>query len=380
MNILITGGAGFIGSNLAIKLLESKSYEITIIDSMSEQIHGKDPSPLETNKDIKFIKSSVNEYQAIKQSVLESDVIYHLASETGAGQSNVEIQHYCDTNIMGLANILDILANNKSSVKKFVLASSRAVYGEGQYTCASFPDSEGITPTRKFSDLIKKKWEPKSSLNDEDLLSCPTKESAKKKPASIYASTKLMQENLLLSFSNLMDIQCFALRFQNVYGAGQSLQNPYTGIISIFGNRIRQNLDIRLYEDGLQTRDFIYVDDAVNGLKRCLDVDIKKFETINIGFGEPVSVLKIAKLLFKNLGKKENICKSENFRLGDIRHNYADTKKMENILCFKPEINIEKGINKFCNWIKTQPIYADSLNEAENKLKKNNLMFNTNEK
>ena len=370
MKILITGGAGFIGSNLALNLL-SIGHDVKVLDNLSKQIHGDDPldSPLYISiKDkVEFIKGSVKSKEDCRKALQNIDVVVHLAAETGTGQSMYEIEHYTNINIVGTAILLDIIANEKLPIKKFIVASSRAVYGEGKYRCK---DHGIVFPTdRNIENLKAGIFNPKCNLCDSDLILQPTDETSLLHPTSIYGISKLTQEQMVLTFCKSLGISSIAFRYQNVYGPGQSLTNPYTGILSIFSSRIRNNKDINIFEDGIESRDFVYIDDVVNATIRGIELDIPICEAINVGSGVATNVNWIVEKLqlLLNINVKTKI--TGQFRVGDIRHNYADITKLKKVLNFTPTVEIETGILNFVNWVKTEEIKEDKYDQSLEQLK-----------
>ena len=357
MNILVTGGAGFIGSHVVTKLLHGNGYTVTVLDNLSPQIHGDDPvhtSPLFQSlpAGIKFIHGSVTEKKDWIEALHNQHIIIHLAAETGTGQSMYEVEKYTNVNIGGTALLLDILANTKHTVRKIVLASSRAIYGEGKY----FSKELGVVypSARNEADLIKENFEVKYPGAVTPLELMATDEEAKIHPTSVYGITKQNQEQMLMMVCKALGIDAVALRFQNVYGPGQSLRNPYTGILSIFSTLINNNQALNIFEDGKMCRDFIFIDDAVEAILLGTEKGVAAGNVYNAGFGEPVDVLTVAHTLYKHYEQETQICISGNIRVGDIRHNYADIAKIKSHLGFLPKINFETGSRLFAHWVKEQ--------------------------
>ena len=370
-NILITGGAGFIGSNLTQKLV-SKGYCITILDNLSKQIHGKDQKSELYNsiKEIStFILGDVCNEEDWKKSLKGQDAVIHLAAETGTGQSMYEISRYNDVNILGTSHLLDFLANNKNSVKKLIIASSRSIYGEGKYKC----ENHGVVypNDRIVSNMMKGKFDLFCDACGSELNLMPTDENSKIHPSSIYGITKQQQEQMILLMGKSLGIPAVALRYQNVYGPGQSLSNPYTGILSIFSTRMLNGNDIDIYEDGEESRDFVFIDDAVEATILALEKEEANHQIFNVGSGEATTVSQVANSLKKLYDSNVNISIGGSFRLGDIRHNYADLNKIKNLLGFTAKFDFQTGISRFVDWVKTQEVkedkYEQSLNELKNK-------------
>lgn len=370
-NVLITGGSGFIGSHIALKLIE-KGYEVTVLDNLLEQIHGTDPdktSPLYCSiKDkVRFIKADVCDKVALEQGLLDADYVIHLAAETGTGQSMYEIKRYIDVNIGGTALLLDILTNSKNHVKRVVVAESRAIYGEGKYHCEKCGD---VSPTeRKDEDMAKGDFECHCPKCGGKVSLVATTEDSAIHPSSVYGIGKQVQGQLVHLICKNIGIESVSFRYQNVYGPGQSLTNPYTGILSIFSTRIKNHNPISIFEDGKETRDFVYIDDVVDATIRGLEVKEANGHVFNVGTGIATDVLTVAKALCRNYGVEVPINISGNYRLGDIRHNYADISLAKRILGFQPKYSFEDGIKKFCEWVNTQEVQEDKYQASIEEMK-----------
>ena len=370
-NILITGGAGFIGSNLALKLIE-KGYKVTVLDNLSPQIHTSNSPLYNSIKDkVRFIKGTVLSYDDWKNALEEIDVVVHLAAETGTGQSMYEIEKYTDVNIKGTSIFLDILANEKHSVKKMIVASSRAIYGEGKYECSScgivYPNE------RKDEDMSKGDFTIKCPTCNANAKLLATDENSKIHPSSIYGITKQVQEQMFMVMGKTLNIPALAFRYQNVYGAGQSLSNPYTGILSIFSTRIKNGNDINIFEDGKESRDFVYIDDVVDATILGIEKDEANYEVFNVGLGLAIDVNKVASTLVKEYKSNSKISISGNYRLGDIKDNYADLTKIQTKLGFKPKVDFEEGIKRFTKWVNAQEVVEDQYEKSINEMKEKGL-------
>ena len=369
--VLITGGAGFIGSNLALKLVD-KGYKVTILDSLSVQIHGDNPvvtSPLYRSiKDkVIFIKGSVTSREDWMKALEGQEVVIHLAAETGTGQSMYEIEKYVKTNIGGTALLLDILTNTRHSVKRVLVAESRAIYGEGKYFCERCGD---VFPNeRQDNDMAKGDFEchcPKCGGNME--LVATTEDSAIH-PSSIYGISKQVQGQMVHLICSKIGVESVSFRYQNVYGPGQSLSNPYTGILSIFSTRIKNHHRINVFEDGLETRDFVYIDDAVDATILGLEVPEANGHVFNVGTGVATDVLTVAKTLSDKYGIDVPIAVSGNYRLGDIRHNIADISLARKVLGFEPKWSFSDGITQFCLWVNQQNVLEDRYEASIEEMK-----------
>jgi len=373
-NILITGGAGFIGSNLTIKLIE-KGYNVTVLDNLSKQIHGENQESTLYNsiKGIStFIQGNVCDKLDWKKAIKGQDAVIHLAAETGTGQSMYEISRYNNVNILGTSHLLDILANEKHRVKKVIIASSRSIYGEGKYFC----ETDGVVypNERDTADMAKGNFNPICNKCDRELILKATDENSKIHPSSIYGITKQQQEQMILLIGKTLRIPAVALRYQNVYGPGQSLSNPYTGILSIFSTRILNGNDIDVYEDGAESRDFVFIDDVVDATVLALEKKEANYQIFNVGSGVATTVLQVANTLRELYDSNVGINISRKYRLGDIRHNYADLLKIKNVLGFHPKFNFRTGIAEFVNWVKTQNIQEDKYENSIKELKQKGLI------
>jgi len=374
-NILITGGAGFIGSKLSLTLI-NKGYNITVLDNLSPQIHGENPLEnsflfLSIKDKVNFIKGSVTNKEDLTQAISNNEVIVHLAAETGTGQSMYEIEKYTNVNIGGTALLLDILANTEHAVKKMVIASSRSIYGEGKYLSKTL----GIVypKHRNQENMSNGDFEVKD-LNGNALELLATDEESKIHPSSVYGITKQNQEQMVMTVCPTIGIEAVAFRYQNVYGPGQSLSNPYTGILSIFSTLIRNGKGINIFEDGRETRDFVFIDDVVTATIMGIESENANGQVFNVGTGIPVDVITVAKELMKNYKIDVPLTISGNYRLGDIRHNYADLTKIGNALGFKPTFTFEAGIEIFANWVLTQEIKESTFEKSVDEMKNKGLL------
>ena len=375
MRVLITGGAGFIGSHIALKLIE-KGYEVTVLDNLLEQIHGTDPektSPLYCSiKDkVNFIKGDVCDKAFWELALEDADYVIHLAAETGTGQSMYEIKRYIDVNIGGTALLLDILTNSKNHVKRVVVAESRAMYGEGKYHCEKCGD---VYPTeRKNEDMVKGDFECHCPKCGGKVKLVATTENSSIHPSSVYGIGKQVQGQLVHLICKNIGIESVSFRYQNVYGPGQSLTNPYTGILSIFSNRIKSHKGINIFEDGKETRDFVYIDDVVDATIAGMEVPEANGHVFNVGTGIATDVLTVAQTLCKHYGIDVPLTVSGNYRLGDIRHNYADITQAKQILCFQPKWTFDAGIKQFTDWVNHQELQTDNYEASLEEMKEKGL-------
>lgn len=358
LNILVTGGAGFIGSHLVDALVEN-GHRVRILDSLVEQVHGgKVPEHL--NKEAEFIKADVCDAEAVAKALDGIDVVYHEAAEVGVGQSMYEIVRYVKANDLGTAVLLEEMIKRSDQFKKLVVASSMSIYGEGAYRNPQ--SGEDVYPQlRSDEQLASHSWE----LTDADgtiLEPIGTTEEKTLFPTSVYAVSKQDQEQYCLAVGRAYKIPTVALRYFNVYGTRQALSNPYTGVCAIFSSRLMNDQRPTIFEDGGQTRDFVHVSDIVEANLLALETDKANYHAINIGTSHPISVGEISELLAKGLGKQivpEYVGK---YREGDIRHCVADISKARKLLNYEPKVNLEEGLIALLDWVKNQE--ADDRVEA----------------
>ncbi len=375
-HVLITGGAGFIGSSVALKLV-AQGVKVTVLDNLSPQIHGENPdetSPLyqSIKGKVNFINGTVTSRDDWRKALQGVDAVLHLAAETGTGQSMYEIEKYVNVNIGGTAILLDILTNEKTDVKRVVVAESRAIYGEGKYWSEElnafvYPDE------RPEETMSNGDFEVKYPGCRKPLKLVGTTEDSLIHPGSVYGITKQVQGQLVHLVCKSIGIESVSFRYQNVYGPGQSLSNPYTGILSIFSTRIKNGNGINIFEDGLETRDFVYIDDIADATILGLTVPGISGNAFNIGTGVATDVLTVAKTLIKHYGKEVPLTVSGNYRLGDIRHNFADITKARKLLGFEPKWTFDKGIEQFCHWVDGQPIQPDNYETSIEEMKQKGL-------
>lgn len=378
IKILITGGAGFIGSHLSQFLLADNA-SVRILDPLSPQVHGALPIGLEWLADerVEFVRGSVTDRKTLEAALSGVTHVVHLAAETGTGQSMYEMARYTEVNSQGTALLLDILANRPDhGIKRLILSSSRSVYGEGAYVCRACGDaSRRLFPdARLASQLAAHAWDPICPDCHASLVAVPTRENDPVRPASIYAATKYAQEDLVRIACDALGIGYAILRLQNVYGEGQSLRNPYTGILSIFSTRIRRGMELPIFEDGLETRDFVHVEDVARAIHACLISAEPANKVINIGSGEGTSVIEVAHQLLSSLSGDVPVRVTSQFRLGDIRHNVADIELFRKLVPGGPRVALADGIDRFAAWVLTQPLPEDGLDRANAELRARKLM------
>jgi dTDP-L-rhamnose 4-epimerase len=369
-NVLVTGGAGFIGSHIVDELI-ARGHEVTILDNLDPQVHGpgqKKPGYL--NPKAKFIKGDVRERQDLKMALADVDVVYHEAAAVGVGQSMYQIEHYVDVNCRGTGLLLDEIVNGPHNIRKIIVASSMSIYGEGAYSC----DKCGtINPAgRGKAQLEAHDWEMRCPVCGGKASPTATTEEKPLNPTSVYSVSKRDQEELVLSTGKAYSIPSVALRYFNVFGPRQSLSNPYTGVCAIFQSNIKNGNPPIIYEDGLQTRDFIDIRDIVQANMLALESGKADYEAFNVGSGKPTSILEIAETFAKLYVKDIKPKIQDKFRQGDIRHCYPDTTKIREI-GFKPQVGFPEGMRRLVQWGQTQEA-QDLSQEALKELKQRRLV------
>ena len=371
--ILITGGAGFIGTHVTRLALEA-GHSVRLLDNLSPQIHHD--GRFEPATGAEFQLGDVRSREHLERALDGIDTVLHLAAETGTGQSMYEIDRYYQVNVQGTALLFDILANREHSVRNFVLASSRSVYGEGAYICCECdPNGARRFPAaRTVQQLAANQWTPACPVCGGDIEPSATREDDRLSPASIYAASKLAQEELVRVACGALGIPHAILRFQNVFGEGQSLTNPYTGILSIFSTKIRLGQSLPVFEDGEEMRDFVHVEDVANAVLRSIDLAQAHGVTLNVGSGTPTPIMTVARLMQKIMGSTVEPHVTGQYRVGDIRHNFADISRLESELGFRPAVSVEAGLKRFCDWVATQPIPEDLVERANAELAARKLM------
>lgn len=368
MHILITGGAGFIGSHVADALLEA-GHTVRVLDRLSQQVHGQTVRPHYLATEVELVVGDVTDSAAIEASLQDIDAVIHLAATVGVGQSMYEIVAYTHTNDVGTAVLLEALA--RRPVKRLVSASSMSIYGEGLVRGA---DGRTCEPTeRTVQQLARGVWE---LLDDDGTPQTPLPTPESKRPAlsSVYALNKFTQERLCLIAGKAYGIPTVALRFFNVYGPRQALSNPYTGVLAIFAARLLNGRPPLVYEDGLQQRDFVHVHDVAQACLLALESERGIGEAFNVGSGEPRTILSVAGDLAQVLG-----CASirphitGKYRAGDIRHCFADIGKAREVLGFAPRVAFSEGLAGLAEWLAGQ-VAEDSVEQAAAELERRGLV------
>lgn len=367
--VLITGGAGFIGSRIARKLLH-RGYEVSILDNFSPQIHGDNADlPLDLRGSVQLFRGDVRDAKLCGQALQGQQVLVHLAAETGTGQSMYQVRHYTEVNIAATATLMELQLSSKEPVRSMVVASSRSIYGEGAAQC---PEHGAVYPDGRSKEAMQAgQFEPKCPACGRPTSMLPTTEEAIFHPSSLYGLSKQVQEQMVLMYATTLGINGFALRYQNVYGPGQSLKNPYTGILAIFSNQARANEPIYIFEDGQESRDFVYVDDVVEATVRAIQAPPQRPVALNVGTGVPVTVADVVQHILAYFSSKSEVTVTGAFREGDIRHNCADVRKLRATLDFVPKWRFEDGLREFLAWAGEQQLearyYEQSLAEMRGK-------------
>jgi dTDP-L-rhamnose 4-epimerase len=361
--VLITGGAGFIGSHLADELLEH-GYEVRALDSLSPQVHGTRPRrPEYLHPDVELMVGNVCDPRAVRRAVQDVDAVFHFAARVGVGQSMYELAGYTSTNNLGSALLLETLIARP--VRRLVVASSMSIYGEG--LCVDSAGRFVLNARRSMEQLRRKEWELLGT-EGEPLTPVPTPETKTPSLASVYALSKYDQERMCLMAGAAHRIPTVALRFFNVYGPRQALSNPYTGVLAIFASRLLNDRPPMIFEDGRQQRDFVSVHDVARACRLALETPEAEGEVFNVGSGSRHTVLEIARRVAQAVGREHiepEIARA--CRLGDIRHCFADISRARDVLGYRPQVDLQTGLAELAEWLETQ-IAVDRVSEAREQL------------
>jgi dTDP-L-rhamnose 4-epimerase len=350
---LITGGAGFIGSHLADELLEH-GYRVRALDNLAEQVHGPGAArPGYLHPDVELVRGDVRDPAAVRAALDDVEAVFHFAAVVGVGQSMYEIARYTDVNNLGTAVLLEALAERP--VRRLVVASSMSIYGEGLYRNARGELVAGVE--RDLEQLKAHDWEVRD-LGGEALTPLPTPETKAPTLSSVYALSKYDQERMCLMVGRAYGIPAVALRFFNVYGTRQALSNPYTGVLAIFASRLLNGNPPLIFEDGRQMRDFVHVSDVANACRLALEAPAAGGEVFNIGSGRQYTVLEIARAMAEVTGREELVPEvTGKYRVGDIRHCFADIALAQKVLGFRPQMPLEQGLVELASWLEGQVAY-----------------------
>ncbi len=369
MKVLVTRGAGFIGSYVCKQLLND-NHEVVILDNLDPQIHNYKGWPDYLPQNIEKHHGDVRDREMLGSLLNDCDAVIHLAASVGVGQSMYEIERYCSVSVMGTAILLEELIKRKDKIKKLIVASSMSIYGEGLYQTKNGDDF--FPKSRKLVQLSEKKWELFDD-NDDVLLPIATKEDKKLMPESIYAINKRDQEEMCLVIGKAYGIPTVAFRMFNVFGPFQALSNPYTGVAAIFSSKLLKDEQPMIFEDGNQRRDFIYAEDVARAYSMALTNSDADGLALNLGSGESITIKQIAKTIADLMGKKIDTIITENFREGDVRHCFADISLIKKILKWEPKFTFEKGMENLIQWLLTHTIDKD-VKSAFDELKNNGLL------
>lgn len=351
LNILVTGGAGFIGSHLVDALIE-RGHRVRVLDALVSQVHEEEGRPQHLHPEAEFIKGDVCDRAMVERALEGVDAVYHEAAEVGVGQSMYQIERYVRANNLGTSVLLEAIVERRASLRKLVVASSMSIYGEGAYACASCgPVHPQLRPG---AQLLARRWEVECPKCGAVLSPAPTTEEKPLFPTSIYAITKQDQEQFCLVVGRAYDIPVVALRYFNVYGTRQALSNPYTGVCAIFSSRLLNDQPPLIFEDGEQTRDFVHVSDIVQANLLALETDGADYHAVNIGTGRPTSIKQVTRLLSEGLGKNLSPEIVGKYREGDIRHCVADISRARKLLGYEPRVTLERGIPELLEWVREQ--------------------------
>ena len=361
--VLITGGAGFVGSHLADALLK-QGHEVRVFDNLTPQVHGRG-FPEYLAGEVNFVHSDLRDIDAIRDAIRDIDVIFHFGAAVGVGQSMYEIAHYMGVNTQGTANLLQAVLDAGNKVEKIVVASSMSIYGEGRYLCVECGE---VAPNERTAEQLKfKKWEPMCPRCGRDLTPIATDETKPLNVSSYYALSKKDQEEMVLLYGRTYGVPAVALRFFNIYGTRQALSNPYTGVAAIFASRLLNDHAPLIFEDGKQMRDFVSVHDIVDANLLAMEREEANGMALNVGSGDPISVREVAEALATALGTDIEPELTGKYRAGDIRHCFGDISRAKEVLGYEPKVKFSDGVRELVDWLREQPA-EDKAAEAVQKL------------
>lgn len=357
-SVLVTGGAGFVGSHLVDRLLR-EGDRVRVFDNLDPQVHGPErKKPAWLSPEAELLVGDMRDPGAVRQALQGVDVVYHLAAAVGVGQSMYQIADYTATNTLGTAHLLQALVDSRQELDRLVVASSMSIYGEGRYVR---PDGAAPAADRRSPDQLQRHdWE----LRDPDgvaLRPLPTDEGKPLDPTSIYALNKADQERMVLQVGAAYGIPSVALRFFNIFGPRQALSNPYTGVVAIFSARLLNGNPPLIFEDGEQSRDFVSVHDIVNALVLAAEEESAVGGSFNIGSGRAVSVREVAATLARVLAVDVEPEITGRYRIGDIRHCFADISRAREALGYEPKVSLEDGMAELVGWLQDQERPEDGV-------------------
>ena len=362
MRILVTGGAGFIGSHLVDRLVQA-GHQVRILDNFDPQVHGSG-RPDYLNPSAEYLEGDVRDRDVVRRALRGVEVVFHEAAAVGVGQSMYQIEKYVAANSGGTGILLDVVVNDRLPLKKLIVASSMSLYGEGQYLCPRC--GPVVPPPRPTAQLQAREWEMHCPRCRATARPQPTPETKPLLPTSVYAVSKRDQEELCLCVGRSYEIPTVALRYFNVYGPRQALSNPYTGVCAIFSARIKNRRPPIVFEDGRQTRDFIHVRDVVQANLLVMNDPRADDEVFNVGTGAAVSIAQIGRVLAQLYEVPVEPQITLKYRAGDIRHCYADISKLH-ALGFEPSVSLQEGLRELVTWGR-EVVANDQVEQAAKEL------------
>ncbi|MDZ7378993.1 MAG: NAD-dependent epimerase/dehydratase family protein [candidate division KSB1 bacterium] len=370
--VLVTGGAGFIGSHLVDALLE-RGYAVRVYDNLEPQVHGglreEGKWPAYLSPEAERILGDIRDREALRRALRDVDVVVHLAARVGVGQSMYEIEPYVDVNVRGTAVLLDLLANERHRVRRLVVASSMSAYGEGQYEC---PRCGVVYPAGRSEEQLRARdWEVRCPHCGREVSPQPTPEEKPLSPASVYAVSKRDQEEMCLAVGRAYGLPTVALRLFNVYGPRQALSNPYTGVVAVFSSRLLNGNPPVVYEDGQQRRDFLHVSDAVQAFLLAMEETDAAYGALNVGSGRPITIREVAETLIAHLGSPLQPEVSGQYRAGDVRHCFPTIERLQAI-GYRPHVTFAEGIGETVEWVREQ-VAVDRFATAQQELERRRL-------
>ena len=362
MKTLVTGGAGFIGTHL-VRALTERGDDVVVLDCLESQVHGQ--ALPEVPSGVQLLVGNVGDTELATRALRSVDRVVHLAAAVGVGQSMYEIARYTELNTMATARFLEALVATRPLPARLVVASSMSIYGEGEYVC---PEHGRMAPgPRPEEQLIARSWEMYCPTCGQGMQPVGTRETKQLIPTSIYAINKRDHEEMSLVTGAAYGIPTVALRFFNIYGPGQALSNPYTGVAAIFASRLLNGRRPMIFEDGAQSRDFTHVSDLVQGILFALESEAAVGQSVNLGTGHATTVAEVARVISDGMCLDIEPERNQRYRAGDIRHCYADPARARELLGFEAQTSFEQGMGQLVGWLEQQHA-EDRVDDATREL------------
>ncbi len=349
--VLVTGGAGFIGSHL-VDALVAAGERVRVLDNLDRLAHPRGELPAHANPDAEMQIGDLRDRDAVDRALDGVDRVFHLGGMVGNGESMINVRNAVDVNSVGTATLMEAVIARRDSIRRLVAASSMVVYGDGAYRCREH--GEAAVPVRPDDRLARREWEPVCAACGREIEPVATTEAHPLRPASVYGISKRDQEELVLVLGRAYGLETVALRYLNVYGPRQALGNPYTGVAAIFAARVLSGRAPRVFEDGGQVRDLVHVSDVARATVAAMDAEPAAGRVLNVATGRRVRVGELAERIAAALGSELVPEITGRYRAGDIRHCFAGTRSATEMLGFTARVSVDEGIPELARWVTGQ--------------------------